>query len=215
MRRAKARRPARGGRAAATPWGEVWRTLERRLATYGLVLVSACLLTTVSCGETHRPDRSADADPAFRVSEPSRLFFLNVRAANYYQTRPRGTEVDLYRSRKFSQTQRRPVLVPTIVHAYLKNEAYLFVQPNDFPGLADPLTVAWESADSSGAYRLDVPTRPAQLAFAIDLYERMLDGHRLAVVLADSSRVPVFETRTERSQYLGVMQDYFRLTDRI
>ena len=175
----------------------------------------ALAVLLVACGEPHRPERAADADPAFRVSEPSRLFFLNVRSAGYYQSRPRGTDLDLYRSRKFSQTLKRPILVPTIVHAYLRNEAYLFVQPNDFPGIAEPLSVTWDHADSAGVHRLDVPTRPAQLAFALDLYESILAGHRLEVVLSDSSRAPVLETRAERSQYLGVLQDYFRLTDRI
>lgn len=180
-----------------------------------LAAVVLLLLAAAACGEPHHPDRSADADPAFRVSEPSRLFFLNVRAASYYHSRPRGTDLDLYRSRRFSPTQRRPVLAPTIVHAYQKNEAYVFVEPNGFPGIADPLTVVWRHADSAGTYRLDVPTRPGQFAFAVDLYEGMLAGHELAVLLRDSTDVPLYETRTERGHYLGVMRDYFRLTDRM
>lgn len=158
----------------------------------------------------------SDADPAFRVSEPSRLFFLNVRANSYYQERPKGTELDLYRSRRFSQTAQRPVLVPVIVHAWLKGEAYLFVRPNAFPELAPGPVVRWRAGDTlGGRHVLRIPTRPAQFAFANDLYASMLAGHELAVQLRDSTFAPVFETRAERAAYLAVMRDYYRLTDRM
>lgn len=186
--------------------------------TYGLGRAFAAVVFLValySCGEPHRPDRSADADPEFRVTEPSRLFFLNVRASDYYHSRRKGTDLDVYRPRRFSQTRRRPILAPAIVHAYLKNEAYLFVQGNDFPDLASPLTVTWHRGDSTGAYRLDVPTRPAQYRFAVDLYDSILAGDELAVLLRDSTEAPIYETRAERGYFLATMRDYFRLTDRI
>ena len=175
------------------------------------------LLALIVCGGCASPEPEVDftGDEAFRTTDPSRLFFNNVRSSSYYLERPRGTDLELYRNRKFSQTVKRPILVPIIVNAWLKHEAYLFVRPNDFPELHSPLTVQWRTDSTAGHYVLDVPSRPAQYEFASRLYGSVRSGHPLAVMLRDSSYVPVFEQRAERAAFLATVRDYYRLTERI
>ncbi len=178
------------------------------------ILPIFALPVLVACSAP-QPQRDFTGDPDFRTTQPSRLFFANVRASNYYLERPAGTELSLYRNRKFSQTSKRPILIPVIVQALLKDEAYLFIRPNDFRGLADPLTVAWSTDTSKGTYTLDVLTRPAQFDFATELYAALLGGQRLSVRLADSSYMPIFEDEVERAAFAVTTADYYRLTERI
>ena len=191
-----------------------------RIATYttrafvglGVLLAIGILLEADGCTEARREPFAGD--PRFRVSQPSRLYFANVRTTSYYLQRPRGTELEVYRLRQFSQTAERPLLIPVIVQAYLKDEAYVFVRANDYPGIADPLAVDFAGADTAGTHVLAVPSKPQQVAFAEALRGSILRGDSLHVQLVDGGRAAIYETRAERGLFLTVMRDYDGLTDR-
>lgn len=187
-----------------------------RIATYivaGIVGLVAMVQLEDAC-EGGKREEPFVGDPQFSVSQPSRLYFANVRSSSYYLERPKGTELELYRLRRFSQTRKRPTLTPVIVQAYLKDEGYVFLRPNAFPGIASPLSVDFSGVDSAGTYTLTVPTRPLQLAFAEDLRRSIRRGDSLALHLDGGAHVPIYETRAERGLFLTVMRDYDALTDK-
>ena len=183
-----------------------------------LAAAAVCLATALAPAgcEAPRAQRDFSGDPAFRTTPPSHLFFKNVRASSYYAERPKGMELDLYRHRRFSQTAKRPMLIPVIIDDWMRDQAYLFVRPNDFAGIHDPLTVKVMRPRGDTVLTMpDVPTRPAQFAFANELYAQLLEGHRVYLLQVDSTYLPIYEQRAERASYLAVMQDYYRLTERI
>ena len=169
-----------------------------------------------SCGVERR--EPFDGDPAFRMSQPARLYFANVRSSNYYHERPPGTSLDLYRLKAISQTTQRPMVYPVIVQATLRDEAYVFVRTNDFPGFGDPPLVERVAAGTPG----DQPdtlsggtgTRPEQRAFADSLRVAIVRGDGLYVRLADGTRAAILDDRATRQQFLTVMGDYRRLIER-
>ena len=191
-----------------------------RIATYttrafiglGLLLAVGLLLEADGCEKARREPFAGD--PLFRVSQPSRLYFANVRANSYYFERPRGTDLELYRLRRFTKTGKRPTLTPVIVQAYLKDEAYVFVRPNDYPGIGPELAVDFRGRDTSGTHRLAVPSKPNQVAFAEDLRRSISRGDSLYLHLAGDERAPIYQTRAERGLFLTVMRDYDALTDK-
>ena len=188
-----------------------------RTAASSLLMVALSALALGACrNERHEP---FDGDPRFRVSQPSRLYFANVRATSYYLERPRGTELEIYKLRQFSKTGKRPMLTPVIVQAYLKDEAYVFLRPNTYPGILSEFGVDFRGVtsggrDTSGTYRLRVPTKPEQAAFAEDLRRSILRGDSLALHLVGGERAPIYATRAERGLFLTVMRDYDALTDK-
>lgn len=107
------------------------------------------------------------------------------------------------------------MLIPIIVEAYLKDEAYVFVRPNDFQGFHSPITLQVHNGTPDTLLRLDDQTRPGQLQFASLLYEHLMEGDTLQVLLRDSSWQQVYELRAERAAFFSVMQDYYRLTERL
>jgi len=178
-----------------------------QLAILVIGLVLAC--------SSPAPEPVSEGDPAFRTTDPSRLFFQNVRSASYYLERPKGTALELYRHRRFSQTAKRPLLIPIIVQAWVKHEAYLFIRPNDFPQIHQPLTVRWQYQDESAEISMTEGTRSDQFQFANDLYASVRAGHNLELLKQDSSYTPILTSRAERSAFLATVRDYYRLTERI
>ena len=181
--------------------------------TYKFAWVILALLF-VKCSSP-QPQRAFTGDKVFRTTQPSKLFFANTKAHNYYRKRPPGTDLDVYTLRKFKVTRRQPMLMPIIVDAYLKDEAYLFIEANKFPGITDPLTIRIETETTKDTFSLELPTRKAQLEFATDLYEGILNGRRVEVLVHDTVFVEIYKKRTERAVFQTVFTDYYRLTERI
>ena len=98
----------------------------RKLYTLSLLLLPVLLW----CCEQPEQQKTFTGDSQFRTTEPSRLRFLNVRAAYYYRERPQDTKFDIYKLRKFKITKEKPLFIPVIVHNWLEDEAYLFFENN-------------------------------------------------------------------------------------
>ncbi len=176
----------------------------------GLIL-AVVLMSTIACG-LERTEPFA-GDPEFRMSQPAQLFFANIRSSQYYHERPAGTELDMYRSKAFSQKTERPMLIPIIVQAYLKDEAYLFVKPNSYSGLVEPLHVSYRSARASGTFDKGVGTRLDHRTLADSLAASLSRGDSLFVRLADGQMRSILEDAWERKHFLTVMADYARLME--
>lgn len=186
-------------------------------ATYSTAITIAALALSLglalSACDTKRTEPFS-GDPAFRVSQPSRLYFANIRASSYYLENPKGTHLEVYRLRKFSQGANRPMVVPVIVQAYLKDEAYVFVRPNDYPGIDPGLKIRFATADSSGTYGLGDGSKASHGALAEGLRRSILRGDSLYLALAGGREAYIYPTRAERGLFLTVMADYDRLLDR-
>ena len=179
-----------------------------------LISLGYVLLLAISACQAPAPKAREAGDPEFRTTPPSRLFFANIRSSSYYRERPAGTDLDVYRFRRFSQTAQRPMLIPVIVEAYLKDEAYLFMRPNDFPDFHSPISIRAYQNQQDTILRLEDRSRSGELNFALAMYERLYEGDTIRVMLRDSSWHELYDLRAERSALFAVMQDYFRLTER-
>lgn len=194
-------------------WESEKYTKRFGLATYGFV--SIILAFWFSSCAAPQPQREFTGEKIFRTTQPSRLFFANTRAFGYYRKRPPGTDLDVYNLRKFKSTRKRPMLTPIIVDAYLKDEAYLFIEANEFPGLSDPMTIRIQTDSITDTISLISPSRKEQLIFATDFYEGILKGGKVEVMVRDTGFMEIYESRAERAAFLTVVKDYYRLTERI
>jgi hypothetical protein len=150
----------------------------------------------------------------FRATPPSRLFFKNMRANYYELLAAPSSQVDVYRLRRFAHTELRPIIYALIVDDWLREQAYLRLQTNDFAGgFAEPLQVFWHGESDSGRHVLPQATWEAQRMFALELYAHLRRGERMEVLAADSARLPVFEQKTDRAAYITTIRDYLRLTE--
>jgi len=150
----------------------------------------------------------------FRTTEPSRIYFNNMRSSYYYREQQPNTRIDLYRFRKFANATDRPLLSPIIVNNWMEDEAYIFIRKNEFEqGFSDTLTVKWESPADSGYYYLPLANKENQYQFAGQLYESLQKRHRLLVKNQAQKFVPLFDDYNDKQQFRTVLKDYYRLTE--
>ncbi|MEL6926847.1 MAG: hypothetical protein AAFO94_22595, partial [Bacteroidota bacterium] len=98
----------------------------------------------LSC-EVPSAQKEFTGDKQFRTTDPSRLYFSNMRSGSYFNRRKPNTKVDLYTLRKFSREKERPILYPIIVNNWLQDEAYVFIERNQYDAFKDSLKIRWEA----------------------------------------------------------------------
>jgi len=191
---------------------------QRRSRFFTALLPSllALALGLQAC-EAPTPSAQGNTGKQFRTTDPSRLFFNNIRASSYdFEYGPENSGTELYRYRRFSQVSQRPILIPVLALAPIKHEAYILIEADELVDIATPLRVRSNKANVRGAaYRLQTQNLLGQDSFATQLYSDIRTGNKLEIQLADSTFMPLYESRAARSAFLGVMRDYFRLTERI
>jgi hypothetical protein len=157
--------------------------------------------------------KTVDRDKfTFTVSDDSFLFFKNVRQIYYdFHDLPRAKWY-AYRFSDRSLREDRPVLNPVIVVDWMKDEAYLLIEPNEF--LQAEATIVILERNKSGRmleYSLAERGRSNMLEFATKIYEGIMDEHEMFIQV-QGKRYPLFADDNERENFRVVMSDYYRLT---
>ncbi len=169
-----------------------------------LLILSLALL---ACSQ---PPPEQTKDKRFHITAPSLLYFKNMRSTAYEESTQPGTRIELYRLRRFSETDERPILYPIIANNWLEDQAYLYLRANEYEkGYARPIRIRWPE----GGDTLHASNREEQYRFALNIYEQLKEGKELKVLSQDSTFVPIYENRQDRSHYLTTVQDYLRLTE--
>jgi len=161
------------------------------------------------------PQKKYTGEKLFRTTDPSRLYFNNIRSTAYYRKKSPHSETDMYRNRKLSFNNQRPIIHPIIVNNWMSDEAYIFIEKNEYlGGWSDTLTIRWSIEDSiGGKYLLPIPSRPEMYELAGKLYAAMKEGQLLEVKDAEGEFVPLLENQQDRSAFQTTMRDYYRLTE--
>ncbi len=178
-----------------------------------ILIAAAVLILFFGCSPAPDEQERDTAGRRFRTSQPSLLYFKNMRSTQYTMEEQAKSRIELYRHRKFEPTTQRPVLYPVIANNWLNDEAYLFLMPNEFEGqLAEPLTITQDTS-STEALRLESPKPGQQLELALQLFEGLKAGKNWFVRQQNGHYLPLYTDGDERAAYLTTVQDFLRLTD--
>ena len=169
-----------------------------------------------ACGnENLREEERKKSKGLFHTTDPSRLYFKNIRSASYQLTEQPGTRVEFYQLRQFDPSPGRPVLIPVIANNWMQDEAYLLIRTNEYVGgFADTLRIFWTASDSSGSFDLTAAGFPQQYAFARRLSAALRAGHELRILTAGADTVPVFSNYGDRSHFQTTLRDFEKLIER-
>jgi len=160
-------------------------------------------------------EKQFSGDPLYRTTDPSRLYFNNIRSNAYYRERKPNTRIDIYKFRKLKINREEPLIQPKIVNNWMQDEAYVFIDKNNYlGGFTDTLTVQWESDSTSGYHYLALANKKNQYDFAKAIYESIEARHRMKVRTQKNGFVPVFDDREERVNFRTTLNDYYKLTER-
>ncbi len=166
----------------------------------------------VSCGKEQAV--SPEGASVFQVSDPSHLFFKNMRSNQYIQTTQPNTRIDQYRLRQWDLDKDRPLLVPVIVDNWMQDEAYLFVETNAYqPGFAEPLTVQWSTEEEQGQIALEQRQPADQRTFLLAVYDAIDRGANLQIRIDEDQYTSLFENTLDQLYFRKTVKDYLRLTE--
>jgi hypothetical protein len=162
------------------------------------------------------PQKVFTGDKQFRTTDPSRIYFKNMRQVYYYLENRKGSKVNIFWLRKYTKTKVRPIIYPKIVNDWLEDEAYIFIENGFYPYFQeDSLQLMWSNTeqDTSGILTLEVRSKKNQYEFAGKLYERLVEGDDFRMVNNQLDTVAIFEDRDDRIHFVTTMKDYYRLTE--
>ena len=100
-----------------------------------------------------------------------------------------------------------------IVDNWIANEAYLFLEKNDFQQFFDPLTIQVLQDTARTTFEIDVFNKDNQYDFARKIYEAPKARQPLVVKDKTGTFIPIFENYQDKANFLTTMTDYFRLIE--
>jgi len=166
-----------------------------------------------ACQKNNKP-KQFTGDQQFKTTDPSRLYFKNIRSVSYYSSRKANSKIDIYKSRKLAQTDKRPILYPMILDNWLDNEAYLFIEKNAYPQFANPLTIKAARDTTTQIFKIGVFNKKNQYAFAENIYNALNDKQALSVKTKDGVFVPILENYQDKTNFVMTVKDYFKFIEK-
>ncbi len=137
-----------------------------------------------------------------------------MRSTYYYRSRRPNSKKDIYQLKKISSATDRPILKPVIINDWLADQAYIFIEKNDYPHFhPDTLQVYWLDADTTGMFFMTTPTKEAQYEFAGEVYEALMTGKSLKLKTDKGELMPFLNEEKDALHFVTILRDYYRLTE--
>lgn len=179
-------------------------------------LLAFCLLALWACN----PDKNTLVDPNvvhYQTTQQSMLFFKNMRGMYYDLDDNEATRLQLFRFGDRPQEQTHPVLNVVLVNNWRHDQAYVLLEPNPAlqTHLQDSLQVVWQDtlSQQAGRYVFENGNKDTHYRFATQIYNSVLQKHRLGVLTQSGDTIPLLRTEEEREAFRITMMDYYRIVN--
>jgi hypothetical protein len=160
-----------------------------------------------------RANNTGELNALMRITDADRLFFKNMRAT-YYELESRDdAKMNIYRHGKREKEPLRPEVNLSILINRVKDEAYIFVEPN--PETL-PLKLFWTDRESQesdtlifyGGGTLD------HFEFVGKLFPLLEENFHFERISAEGSVDEVLTTPVQREALMTTIKDYYRLINK-
>ena len=174
-------------------------------------IISISLLVVTSC--TIDGDKSIDRSKfTFKTGSDTQLFFKNVRQSYYDLEENKAAKFQVFRFAKRSVNTDKPIFNLAIVNNFLKDEAYLLLEPNQSTGdIPYKIISTNDSTKVSRTILLAAQNRETTLNFAADIYDEIKLGNQLQLSIGDTL-IDILDNHQEREAFRITVSDYLRLT---
>ncbi|MEM1137815.1 MAG: hypothetical protein AAGI07_18405, partial [Bacteroidota bacterium] len=148
------------------------------------------------------PNRKKKVDPEIRkygTTDSSELFFKNMRQY-YYDLENKGEAgLHLFRLKDRVLAQEHPIINLSIIFNWRNDEAYLYMEPNNFFSDTTEFTIIWKDVanQKEGAYHFLKGNRDTYFTFAAQVYNSILAEHNL-FYKEDDGLTPLLVSDVER-----------------
>ncbi len=159
--------------------------------------------------------RVSVSTPQFETTQQSMLFFKNVRGMYYDLEDNKRAGMLIYRFKDRQMDTTQAAVNVALMNNWRNELAYVFIEPT--PALKsqyqDTLRIVWQDTlgTQAGTYRFAKGNREAHFGFATQLYNSILDGHKLTFMDTSGVEKPLFESEEFREAFRITMIDYYRI----
>ncbi len=179
------------------------------------ILFFLVVLASLSACNLNKGTQVDDKKAKFTTSDPSELFFKNVRQIYYDQEEMAAAKLNIFRLGDRSEAEDYPVINLAIASNWRYDEAYLLVEPNAYLENLDSVRVTWKSLErqQEGTYRWARGNKEAQFTFASQLYRSIQQGHQLYVTNEQGEQDKLLDRYDDRETFRKTMFNYYRLVN--
>lgn len=171
-----------------------------------LIYATLILVLSQSCLDRNREVKRDKL--TFKTGDDTELFFKNVRQLYYDLQENSAAKLNVFRLKKRVESEDHPIINLAIVMSYVKDEAYILVEPNELIGL-DKIEVEWQHENDKGTIALEDFNRDKMLEFASAIYEGIEKGYDFKITGKEGE---FLKDNAEREAFRVTMSDYYRLT---
>lgn len=171
------------------------------------------LFFAVLCACNQAPQSTHNQIPRreFRTTQPSHLFFKNMRSYYYEQSTDDETQLDYYTLKKFREAP--PLILPVIADNWLQDEAYILLQREARLPQQEMLLLQIENEASKDTIHWNEFNHFQDYRLAKRLYQALKRSHKISLSTKKGANYQLFENQSDAANFLRVMNDYFRLTE--
>ncbi|MEL7422548.1 MAG: hypothetical protein AAFN81_06135 [Bacteroidota bacterium] len=183
-----------------------------------LAVTFVCMLLLLGCESQENLPPAPPLDTRFQTTDPSRLYFNNIRSSNYNTQDFPQRYSKSYTLNNWPDTASTPFLVPTIIDYWLYDQAYLELNWQSLPAnisLELPWTLVCTSETKTDTVLMEGKRWDQQFEFAAAIHAAILEPKQeLALLLSDSIRVPVMQDSEVRRLFRLTWRDHQALADK-
>lgn len=179
------------------------------------LLLLFCLLVFTGCQEPPDADRSAGTPKAFQTTQPSLLYFKNMRSSAYQQEELKPSRITFYIHNRLQKDQQQDSLgfLPCIASDWMNDRAFLVprwtgrhLQP------FEPLTAVYGPNDQTIQAEGRSPMQQTQWLLAV--HQQHLNGQQVRIRVGDGQTYPLLPNQETQTYFETIVRDYKRLTER-
>jgi hypothetical protein len=162
-------------------------------------------------------DKVIDISQArFKTTNSSILFFRNIRVSYYDKVEMYEAKMNQFRLKERNLSDTIPVINLCILEAWMRDEAYIYVEPNSLIANRDTLNVFWKDnqSDSTGIHQFVEGDREMHYRFATQIYTSIQKNHSFFVEV-NQQRIPLMDKENERETFRKTLVDFYRLVGAI
>lgn len=183
------------------------------MKNYFSTAIILLILITFGC-QVSTPDLSnATNDPRFRVAEPNRLFFKNIRQIDYRQSQGDHSQLEIYVHADWPQPTGWQIAID---HYWLVDEAYLrFVPPAQLADSTQWLMSIPGEGSAPRLLRLDLRLPASQYEAGQQLLQCLRTQKTITITTAEGQhRYELFDDEADQKSAMITLHDYFELVSK-
>ncbi|MDN5212867.1 hypothetical protein QQ020_12450 [Fulvivirgaceae bacterium BMA12] len=152
--------------------------------------------------------------PQFDTTDPSELFFKNVRALYYDREENQAAKLEIFRIKSNATIADSTALNVAIILNWRLDQAYVLIEPGKLLAGEQAVTLVWEDEKegAEGSVAFDLKDKNSQFTLASTIYGYILKGYDI-YYLENGKKRPLLASKEAKEAFRITMFDFYNLVE--